>query len=61
MNQYTPIKKLEFNNLNRRLTSKEYDDVINFAYDIGIRNSFMQDKESQEESFIPIFKGDNWI
>ena len=61
MNQYTPVKRLEFNNLNRRVTEKEYDEVINFAYDIGIRNCYIQDSESQSESFIPKFKGDNWI
>ena len=61
MNQYTPVKRLEFNNLNRRVTKKEYEEVINFAYDIGIRNCFIQDEESQSESFIPLFKGDNWI
>ena len=61
MNQYTPIKKLEFNNLNRRVSNKEYEEVINFAYDIGVRNCYVQDSESQSESFIPIFKGDNWI
>lgn len=61
MNQYTPVKKLEFNNLNRRVSKNEYNEVINFAYDIGIRNCFTQDAESQSESFIPLFKGDNWI
>lgn len=61
MDQYTPIKQINFSNLNRRVTSREYDEVINFAYEIGIRNCFVQDEESQSESFIPIFKGDNWI
>lgn len=61
MNQYTPVRKLEYNNLNRRVTNKEYDEVIDFAYNLGIRNCFVQDEESQSESFIPIFKGDNWI
>ena len=61
MNQYTPIRKLDYNNLNRRVTAKEYDEVIEFAYNIGVRNCFVQDEESQSESFIPLFKGDNWI
>ena len=61
MNQYTPIKKLEISNLNRRVTSKEYNEVIDYAYNLGIRNCFIQEEESQSESFIPIFKGDNWI
>ena len=61
MNQYTPIKKLSITNLNRKLTSKEYDDVIDYAYDLGVRECFIQEKESQSESFIPHFKGDTWI
>ncbi len=61
MNQYTPIRKLEYNNLNRRLTREEYNDVIDYAYNIGVRNCYVQDEESQSQSFIPVFKGDNWI
>ncbi len=61
MNQYTPIKKLEYNNLNRRVSNKEYEEIIDFAYNIGVRNCYVQEKKSQSESFIPIFKGDNWI
>ena len=61
MNQYTPIRKLPYDNLNRRVTSKEYDELIDYAYDLGIRNCFIQDEESQSESFIPNFKGDSWI
>lgn len=61
MNQYTPVKKTKYKNLNRKVTEREYDEVINFAYDIGVRNCYIQSDESQDESFIPIFKGDNWI
>ena len=55
MNQYTPLRKLEVDNLNRKLTDKEYDEVIDYAYDIGVRNAFIQEGETQSESFIPIF------
>lgn len=55
MNQYTPISKYKYSNLNRKLTDDEYNEVINYAYDIGIRNSFIQDGDTQEESFIPNF------
>lgn len=57
MNQYTPIRKLEHKNLNRTLTKKEYNEMINFAYDLGIRNCFVQEDNTQKESFIPIFDG----
>lgn len=61
MNQYTPVKKLKYNELNRVVSDDEYDDIINYAYGIGVRNCFVQDGESQSESFIPKFKGDSVI
>lgn len=57
MNQYTPIRKLEYDNLNRKITNSEYDRMIDFAYDLGIRNCFVQEDDTQSESFIPIFDG----
>lgn len=56
MNQYTPLQKLEYNNLNRKLTNNEYNEVVEYAYDIGVRKAFVQEGETQSESFIPIFK-----
>lgn len=61
MNQYTPVKKLNYENLNRKVTKEEYEELIDYAYDIGIRNCFTQEEESQSESFIPNFKGDSII
>lgn len=55
MNQYTPIEKLEYDNLNRKVTDDEYDEVVNYAYDLGVRMAFMQEGETQSESFIPDF------
>lgn len=55
MNQYTPIGKLEYDNLNRKVTDDEYDEVVNYAYDLGVRMAFMQEGETQSESFIPDF------
>ena len=60
MNQYTPIRILKYKELNRTITEEEYDEVINYAYDLGVRNAFIQEGETQECSFIPdfnIFKG----
>ncbi len=60
MNQYTPINKCDkFPNLNRRVAKDEYDEVINYALDLGITNAFIQDGESQSESFIPEFDCSN--
>ena len=61
MNQYTPIKELKYKELNRRVTMQEYNELIDYAYDLGVRNCFTQEEESQSESFIPKFKGDTII
>ena len=55
MNQYTPVRECKFMELNRRVSDNEYDEVVDYAYDIGIRRAFIQDGDSQEESFIPDF------
>lgn len=58
MNQYTPLRKLEYNNLNRKVSDTEYDELINYAYDLGIRNAYIQEDETQKESFIPDFNNE---
>ncbi len=56
MNQYTPVCKInDFPNLNRKLTDEEYDEVIDYACSLGIENAFVQEGETQSESFIPDF------
>lgn len=61
MNQYTNIKKLKYKELNDKVTQEEYDDLIDYACDLGIENCFVQEEESQSESFIPKFYGDKLI
>lgn len=55
MRQYTPIRKSKYKELNRKVTDEEYDELINYAYDLGIRNAFIQEDNTQDESFIPDF------
>ena len=55
MNQYTPINKCKYSNLNRKVTDKEYDEVVEYALDLGIKNAFVQEGETASESFIPQF------
>jgi len=56
MNQYTPLFNIEkYDNLNRKLSDSEYDDIINYACDLGVKQAFIQDGDTQEESFIPDF------
>ena len=61
MNQYTPIRRLDIDELDRKVTDNEYDDVIDYAYDIGVRNAFVQEGETQSLSFVPNFDEFNGI
>lgn len=56
MNQYTPMKCFDDPILNCTITKDEYNSIIDYAYDLGIRNCFVQDDETQSKSFIPVFK-----
>ncbi|MBR6696802.1 MAG: radical SAM protein [Lachnospiraceae bacterium] len=56
MNQYTPLEGVkDIPKLNRKLTDEEYDEVVDFAIDIGVENGFIQEGETALESFIPDF------
>lgn len=55
MNQYTPVNYCKYSNLNRRVLEKEYDSVVDFALDLGVKNAFVQEGEAASESFIPQF------
>jgi putative pyruvate formate lyase activating enzyme len=58
MNQFTPVNKCKYDNLNRKVTDSEYEEVINYAANMGITNAFIQDGEAASESFIPEFNID---
>ena len=57
MNQYTPPTKeiLEYPELNRKCTKKEYDRLIDYAISLGIENAYIQEGDTAKESFIPSF------
>ena len=55
MNQYTPVRNLKYLELNRKITDDEYDEVVDYAYELGVRNAFIQEGETQDVSFIPDF------
>jgi len=56
MSQYTPIGKIkDYKDLNRKVTLKEYNELITYACDLGIENAFIQEGETADESFIPDF------
>lgn len=56
MNQYTPLPHVAaFPEINRKLTETEYDNVVDYAIDLGVENGFIQEGETATESFIPDF------
>ena len=56
MNQFTPLSNLEkYPELNRRITEEEYEELVDYAIEIGIQNGFIQEGDTAEESFIPAF------
>lgn len=56
MNQYTPLPHVAaYPELNRRVTDREYNAVIDYALERGLENGFIQEGETAEESFIPEF------
>ena len=58
MSQFTPILGLEnYPELQRKLTEKEYDEVVDFAIELGVENGFIQEGDVAKESFIPDFDG----
>ncbi len=59
MNQYTPYGKIEkFPELQRKLTEEEYDEVVDYAINLGVEQGFIQEGDTAEESFIPEFEGE---
>ena len=45
----------EYTELNRCVTRREYEKVLDYAFELGIENGFFQDGETARESFIPAF------
>lgn len=58
MNQYTPLgtlDKIKYPELGRKITEKEYDELVDYAIDIGVECAYIQEGDTAEESFIPPF------
>ncbi|MCF0229461.1 MAG: radical SAM protein [Parasporobacterium sp.] len=47
----------EFPELTGVLSSSEYDEVLDYAIELGVENCMIQDVETASESFIPVFDG----
>lgn len=56
MNQYTPLPHVaHIPELNRKLSSEEYQRIANYCIRLGVNNAFIQEGDVAEESFIPSF------
>lgn len=56
MTQYTPCGDLsEFPEINRKITKREYEKVVNYAFDNSFDKLFIQELSSADKSFIPKF------
>ena len=67
MNQYTPMENLrktdaltenDYRLLERKTTKREYERLIDYAVETGVRNGFIQEGGTAKESFIPSWDGE---
>jgi Uncharacterized Fe-S protein PflX, homolog of pyruvate formate lyase activating proteins len=56
LSQYTPIcQSSQYPELNRRITSYEYQKVVDTALELGLDQGFLQQKNSAKEEYTPPF------
>ncbi len=56
MSQYTPMPQVKKHpEIDRRISEKYYESLVDYAFNIGVRNAYIQDGKSADESFIPEF------
>lgn len=55
MSQFTPIALKDYPEINRTVTRREYERLIDYALEIGITNAFIQEGDVAKDSFIPAF------
>lgn len=55
MSQFTPIALKDYPEINRTVTKREYERLVNYTLEIGITNAFIQEGDVAKDSFIPAF------
>ena len=55
MSQFTPIALKDYPEINRTVTRREYERLVDYALKIGITNAFIQEGDVANDSFIPAF------
>lgn len=57
LNQYTPLPHVaKYPELNRQVSPEEYEEVVDYAIELGIGHGFLQEGSAAGESFIPEFR-----
>lgn len=56
MAQYTPLyQAAQFPELNTKITVKEYEEVIDYFFELGLENGYVQDYTSARQKYVPTF------
>ena len=56
MSQFTPLENVrDYPEIDRTVTESEYENLLDFAMNIGIENAYIQEGGTADESFIPPF------
>lgn len=56
MAQYTPVYKANtIDSINRKITEKEYNRIIDYFFELGLENGFVQDHDSATSNYTPDF------
>lgn len=55
MSQFTPIALKDYPEINRTVTRREYERLVDYVLEIGITNAFIQEGDVAKDSFIPAF------
>lgn len=56
MSQYTPMYKAkELYDLNKKIEEVEYENLIDYFFEIGLENGFVQENDSSDECYVPDF------
>ena len=56
MNQYTKIEEnTTYKFLNKKVSNKEYQSVLEYALNIGVTNAYIQEDNTASKKYIPDF------
>lgn len=56
MAQYFPsYKASETEDINRKITKEEYEEIENYFYSLSLKNGYMQEIEEDEVKYVPNF------